>query len=63
MLTDVGLCHVYNGNTMSQTFANKGRNKELSWSFEQDPTEFKPAKINGTGSQKHKTFWLDVGIR
>ena len=63
MLTDVGLCHAHNGNTISETFVNEGRNQDLKWSFEQDIRDFKPAKINGTGSQKQKTFWFDVGIR
>ena len=63
MITDAGLCHVYNGNTISQTFASAGRNEELKGSFEHDPTNFNPVKINGTGSQNKKTFLFDVGIR
>ena len=63
MITDAGLCHVYNGNTISQTFADAGRNQDLKESFEYNTTTIKPAKINGTGFQKQKTFWFDVGFR
>ena len=63
MLTDAGLCHVYNGNSISQTFVNAGRNQYLKQSFEQNSGEFHPAKINGTGFQNQETFWFDVGIR
>ena len=63
MITDTGLCHVYNGNTISQTFADAGRNQDLKDSFEYNTKTFKPDKINGTGFQKQKTFWFDVGIR
>ena len=63
MLTDVGLCHVHNGNTISQTYVSGGRNEDLKWSFEQFSGDFKPAMINGTASQRRKTFWFDVGIR
>ena len=62
MLTDTGLCHVYNGNSIGQTFVNVGRNKELKNSFG-NGNGFKPAKINGTGFNKEKIFWFDVGIR
>ena len=61
-VTDTGFCHVYNGNSIGQTFVNKGRNQELKKSFGTDG-DFKPAKINGTGFRKQKTFWFDVGIR
>ena len=63
MLTDVGLCHVYNGNSISQSFVTVGRNLYLQQSFEQNSGEFHPAKINGTGFQNQETFWFDVGIR
>ena len=63
MLTDTGLCHVYNGNSISQSFVNVGRNLYLQQSFEQNAGEFHPAKINGTGFQNQETFWFDVGIR
>ena len=63
MLTDAGLCHVYNGNTITQTFVNAGRNHYLKQSFEQDTSDFFPVTINGTGFQNQKTFWFDVGIR
>ena len=63
MLTDAGLCHVYNGNSISQSFVNVGRNQYLQQSFEQNAGEFHPAKINGTGFQNQETFWFDVGIR
>ena len=63
MLTDAGLCHVYNGNTISQTFVNAGRNHFLKQSFEQDTSDYNPAGINGTGFQNQKTFWFDTGVR
>ena len=63
MLTDAGLCHVYNGNSISQTFVNVGRNQYLKQSFELNAGEFHPAKIIGTGFQNQETFWFDVGIR
>ena len=63
MLTDAGLCHVYNGNNIGQTFVNAGRSHNLEQSFEQDISHFNPAKINGTGFQNRKTFWFDVGVR
>ena len=63
MITDVGLCHVYNGNTITQTFKSAGRNHDLIESFEQDERGYTPVKINGTGFQKQKTFWFDVGFR
>ena len=62
MLTDTGLCHVYNGNNIGQTFVNMGRNQELMNSFG-NHGYFKPAKINGTGFRRQKTFWFDVGTR
>ena len=63
MISDAGLCHVYNGNSISQTFVNAGRNQYLKEAFEQDASDANPAKIIGTGFQNKKTFWLDVGIR
>ena len=63
MLTDTGLCHVYNGNSISQTFVGSGRNYDLKQSFEQDVVDFSPVKINGSGFQNRKTFWFDVGAR
>ena len=53
---------MYNGNNIGQTFVNLGRNQELKNSFGTDG-DFKPVKINGTGFQKQKTFWFDVGVR
>ena len=63
MVTDAGLCHVYNGNTISRTFVDAGRIHDLKQSFEQNNSHINPVKINGTGFQNRKTFWFDVGIR
>ena len=63
MLTDVGLCHVYNGNSISQTFVDAGRNSHLKHAFEQINSHPYVSKIIGTRFQHQKTFWFDVGIR
>ena len=63
MLTDAGLCHVYNGNSISQTFEDAGRNTHLKHAFEQTNSHPIISKINGTRFQHQKTFWFDVGIR
>ena len=60
--TDVGLCKVYNGNSMKSTFADTKRMEDLRSSFDQRET-FTPREVNGSGKIFQKTFWLDIGDR
>ena len=60
--TDVGLCHVYNGNSMKSTFVENDRIVALSSSLDQRDT-FTPRNVNGSGKIFQKTFWLDIGER
>ena len=58
--TDVGLCQVYNGNTMTSTFSETGRIKALSSALDKRDT-YPPKFINGSGKNYQKAFWLDIG--
>ena len=60
--TDVGLCQVYNGNTMMSTFAETDRIEGLSSALDQRDA-YVPKFINGSGKIYQKIFWLDIGDR
>ena len=60
--TDVGLCQVYNGNSMMSTFAKTDRIEELSSALDQRES-YDPKFINGSGKIYQKVFWLDIGDR
>ena len=60
--TDVGLCQVYNGNTMKSTFSETVRIQELLSALDQRDS-YVPKVINGSGKIYQKTFWLDIGDR
>ena len=60
--TDVGLCNVYNGNSMKSTFVNTNRMEDLWSTFDQRDT-FTPREVQGSGKIFQKTFWLDIGDR
>ena len=62
-LTDAGLCHVLNGNSIGNTYVRTERIEKLNAAFGSGEGNFQPTKINGTGYLNQKTFWLDVGIR
>ncbi len=61
-LTDVGLCNVYNGETMASTYSSTKKHTEFIKLL--DPREsFKPKMITGTGKISERTFWLNVADR
>ena len=63
VLTDAGLCHVLNGNSIGNTYVPTERIEKLNTAFGSGNDHFEPSKINGTGFLNLRTFWLDVGIR
>ena len=62
-LTDGGICHVLNGNSMDATFSSSPRADVLKSSLDERTKDVEPDMIHGTGKLFRKTFWLDVGER
>ena len=62
-MTDAGLCHVLNGNSIGNTYVPTERIEKLNGAFGSGDGHFQPTKIRGTGYLHQRTFWLDVGIR
>ena len=62
-LTDGGICHVLNGNSMDATFSSSPRADVFKSSLDERMEEVIPDMIHGTGKLFRKTFWLDVGER
>ena len=62
-LTDGGICHVLNGNSMDATFSSAQRTDVLKTNLDERTEEVVPEMIHGTGKLFRKTFWLDVGER
>ena len=61
-ITDNGLCHVWNGETMLQTFKPSKRINSLTDSLGlREKGSIK--KIQGAGTRFGKTMWLDMGGR
>ena len=60
-LTDAGICYVYNGDSISSSFATSTRTHELQYSLDPRQESIKPGMINGTGKISQKTMWLDAG--
>ena len=61
-LTDKGMCMVWNGETMSQTYKESDRVKDLTDSLDSRDSA-RIQKIQGTGTRFRKTMWLDLGGR
>ena len=61
-LTDKGMCMVWNGETMSQTYKESDRVKDLTDSLDSRDSVIEK-KIQGTGTRFRKTMWLDLGGR
>ena len=61
-VTDVGLCHILNGEDMRSTFVGTDRMKEL-WKSLDKRQSISPKYINGSGKIFEMTFWLDIGDR
>ena len=62
-LTDAGLCHVLDGNSLGNTYVPTERIIELNSALGSENGTLQPNKINGTGFLNQRTYWLDVGIR
>ena len=62
-LTDAGICHVLNGNSMDATFSSSPRADVLKRSLDERTGDIVPNMIHGTGKLFRKTFWFDVGER
>ena len=62
-LTDGGICHVLNGNSMDATFSSSPRADVLKSTLDERTEDVTPEKIHGTGKLFRKTFWFDVGER
>ncbi len=61
-LTDSGICHVHNGNTIKAVYKDTNRIKDLIDTFEtRDAAE--PELVKGTGQSHRKDFWIYVGDR
>ncbi len=61
-LTDAGICHVYNGDTVASTFKEQQKTKELAAALDPRPSH-KPLMITGTGKISERSFWLNVADR
>ena len=61
-LTDSGLCMVYNGNALRETYSPGKRVDELSDAFDRRGTA-ESIKIEGTGRIFEKVFWINVADR
>ncbi len=60
-LTDEGICDVYNGNSMSETYASSTRVNDLVEVLDGRRGTVTPAKVDGVGKIAQKTFWLNIG--
>ena len=60
LTTEVGVCQVYNGDSMHSLFKETPRMNDLQNVMDPKKTEFNPQMINGTGKIAQKTFWLDA---
>ncbi len=59
-LTDKGICHVYNGQTVRSTFNSEAeRIKQLSETFDKRDA-WQPKQIVGTGRQHQVSWWINV---
>ena len=64
VLTDYGVCQVYNARPMRDTFKESTRMSELSRYLDPRPENtFVPKMVNGTGKIFEKTFWINVADR
>ena len=61
-LTDMGLCSVYNGNALRNTFKRTERTKLLGDTLDVRRS-FEPEMIKGTGRIAEHTFWLNLADR
>ena len=61
-VTDVGLCHVLNGEDMRSTFIGTDNMRQL-WTSLDKRESVKASYIKGSGKIYEKTFWLDIGDR
>ena len=59
--TDSGLCQVFNGNTMKETYKSTTRVVDLSSAFEPNGISSRHEMIKGAGKVYQKVFWLDLG--
>ncbi len=61
-VTDSGVCDVYNGNAMANTYTPSPRMDELDRSLDARPSghSTQPKKISSTGQTGQKVFWLNV---
>ncbi len=63
-LTDMGLCQVYNGQSMLATFRKTERVDELGQALDSRSGDLlKPERIVGTGTLYEKHFWLNIADR
>ena len=62
-LTDGGICHVYDGNTLDATYFPQDRVFNFHKYFDPRVGAIKPQNITGTGQLYRKVFWLDVAER
>ena len=62
-LTDGGICHVYDGNSLEATYSPNDRIDIFHKNLDARVGSITPKKIEGTGQLFRKTFWLDVGER
>ena len=58
-----GICHVFNGNSIHDTFATGTRVDVFQDNLDERKGEVVPDSIKGTGKRFQKTFWLDIGER
>ncbi len=61
-MTDSGLCYVYNGEALTDTYAESTRISELADALDRR-SDVRIKKIEGTGQGYKKTFWLNIGDR
>ena len=59
-LTDAGICHVYNGDSLSSIFTPSPRIYDLIYSLDPRAKQITPLMINGTGKISEITMWLDA---
>ncbi len=62
-LTDSGVCHVFNGNSLNRTYASGGKRIKDLGSALDSRGPVRPKNITGTGRIFELVFWLNVADR
>ena len=61
--TDTGVCIVYNGNSISETYTSNPKIDNLAYSLDPRNTKVTPRYINGTGRTSKQTIFVNAWDR